>query len=578
MATSDKLALDKLSRDHLRYVKKHYTDKQYDEFIRVSGTVIKQAADKPQHAILPSEIRDSIVLWINTVNVAKRSASFEELMADGAFGDAYAMIIIAAILLDDEQNYFQCIYQHSLPRYALKGYVAGGVECGKLVNAVRGVLHKDMKIISNPIKIVAWELRFEEKFCNEVFKKLTGVEADSFFTAKQAIESAMAVDTSRIDKVYSKSQDFADAISNKDVRAMEAIIAACGAMVAMIPITNKRGHKISPMYHCFMSILAEYQSSVHEKTEFVDSEDTLIDLPVPQVDKSYMEAWGNVLTRLRVTVQQCERAYPNFARDFRKDKYGLFAPYETSVWCGTDEPLDMLTALVHAGGDCTLQRPHELAHFSTAAYIHEWARLQRRQRRVAWIARVLFISVFKAPPAAAGGELLMRMLVSGQLQLAYELCIAYPSVVKLEDPYNVFAKMIKDPNQRDTANGIITTLLKTKLPWTAQCSADVAKKFIEYPATLDLLLTVLDGTTAAGIRRDIESFAERKLRKVEKEVNHNQKAMPRETMYIKMVEYEALNRILNRPHSVFSWPASSIMPLSHMAMSNPLLPPFVYAY
>jgi hypothetical protein len=238
----------------------------------------------------------------------------------------------------------------------------------------------------------------------------------------------------------------------------------------------------------------------------------------------------------------------------------------------------MLTALVHAGGDCTLQRPHELAHFSTAAYIHEWARLQRRQRRVAWIARVLFISTFKSPPPAAGGGLLMRVLVSGQFQLAYELCVAYAGDVELADPYNKVAKMIKDPNKRDTANGIITTLLKTKLPWAVQCSADVAKKFIDYPATLDLLLKVLDASYADSIKAAIASIVERKVRKVEKEVNSNEQTMPMETMYIKMVECDALNRILNREHNVFPWPASKIMPLSHMAMSNPLLPPFVYAY
>ena len=568
--------LGELSRDHLCYVKENYTNEQYAEFIRVSNTPI--SVEPPCGNMHPDDIRDSIVLWINTVNSGKRSARFEDLMGCGAFGDAYAMIITKAILLKEEQNYFQCIYQHSLPRYALKGYVEGGVECGKLVNAVRDVLYNDITITSNPLSTVDWQLHIEKEFCDDVFEKLKeSGEASSFFMAIRAIERAKGTDMSRIDKIQHQCQSFADAISKQDVRGMQSIIEGCGVMVAMIPMVNKRGRKISPMYHCFMSILAEYQRGVHKRTEFVNSEDTLIDLPVPQVDLPHIEVWRDVLVCIQTAVRMGERPYPNFAKDFRQDKYGLFAPYASSVWCDTDEPLDMLSALVHAGGDCTLQRPPNSAHFSTAVYIHEWARLQRRQRRVAWLARVLFISTFPSPPQsltmpAADGGLLMRMLVLGQFQLAYELCMAYEGQVVMPydyDPYKKVASMIKDPNQRDTANGIITTLLKIKPSCALRCSADVAKKFIDYPATLELLL---EDWLPDGLEGDIE----RKLTQVSDDLKRYAQSMPMETVYIKMVEVEALKRILKQQPSVST--PSQTMPFSHMAISNPLLPPFVYAY
>jgi hypothetical protein len=66
-------------------------------------------------------------------------------------------------------------------------------------------------------------------------------------------------------------------------------------------------------------------------------------------------------------------------------------------------------------------------------------------------------------------------------------------------------------------------------------------------------------------------------------LNDDDNPIPMESVYIKWVELNALNTILeeifglkalssNLPES-----ASEIMPFSHMAISNPLLPPFVYA-
>ena len=386
-------SLAELSREHLKYVKQHYTTDQYAEFIRVSSACMIEAADSASSgATQPGEIRDIMVLWINTVNGSKIRARFEDLMGGGAFDDARAMIITAAILLNEEQNYFQCIYQHALPKVALKGFVEGGVECGELVNAVRDVLYEGMTIGANP---VAWPLHLEKGFCDEVFGKLmVSGRAASFFTAMRAIKGA---DMSRIDKVQSQSLAFATAISNKDVQCMDAIIKACGVMVAMLPIINKRGHKISPMYHCFMSILAES----------VNSED--LDASMPDS----MEAWKAVLTRVQTAARMSERPYGNFAALFRQDKYGLFAPYEASVWCGTDEPLDLLSALVHAGGDCM-----------PPGHGHELARLQRRQRRVALIARVIFIDTHRYPPQSLAAAL-QRMRDCGQVQLAEDLRVAY---------------------------------------------------------------------------------------------------------------------------------------------------------
>ena len=85
------------------------------------------------------------------------------------------------------------------------------------------------------------------------------------------------------------------------------------------------------------------------------------------------------------------------------------------MWCGTDEPLDLLSALVHAGGDCMPP---------AAGYGHELARLQRRQRRVALIARVIFIDTHGYPPQSLAAAL-QRMRVCGQVQLAEDLRVAY---------------------------------------------------------------------------------------------------------------------------------------------------------
>ena len=64
--------------------------------------------------------------------------------------------------------------------------------------------------------------------------------AASFFTAMRAIKGAPWADMSRIDKVQSQSLAFATAISNKDVQCMDAIIKACGVMVAMLPRPGRR--------------------------------------------------------------------------------------------------------------------------------------------------------------------------------------------------------------------------------------------------------------------------------------------------------------------------------------------------
>jgi hypothetical protein len=292
-----------------------------------------------------------------------------------------------------------------------------------------------------------------------------------------------------------------------------------------------------------------------------------------------------------------EKTYNNFSKKYPQDNYGLFAPYALSVWCGTEEYCDVLSALVHAGGDCTLQRASKATHSSTTAYMQEWARVQRRQRRVAWIARVLFICISPSPPPALmrvevvvpgakkteGGGLLMHMLVHGQFQLAYELCDTYK--VRMPDGYDAYLKiasMIKQTKHRDTANGIITTLREIKPSCTAQCSKDIAKLFIDYPATLQILLEDWS-VHRLSESEDLKEIIVRKRNDVSMALNDDDKPIPMETVYKKWVELDALKRILeekfgledlssNIPES-----ASDIMPFSHMAISNPLLPPFVYA-
>jgi hypothetical protein len=596
--------LDDLSREHISYVKKNYTEHQYAEFIRLSNTPIQDAvAVDITHdgSIRPNEIRDSIVLWTKTVKSSKIDASFDVLMESKAFDDAYSMLITAAFLLNIEPPYFQCLYRHHLPRYALRGYVDGGVDCNKLVKEIHDVLYRN-KVASktNPLSTSANKLHIDKAFCDDVFTRLKLLDkAQSFFHAKEKIERMTTVDTHGVDIVQTHGQAFANAISKHDVQGMKSMIDRYGVMIAMLPFMNKRGHKVSPMYHCFMSILAEYETDGHslKRTEFVCADGSLLDLPVPQRDPQHLEVWRDVLTCIQTSSLLGEKTYNNFSKKYPQDNYGLFAPYARSMWCGTEEYCDLLSALVHAGGDCTLQRASKVTHSSTTAYMQEWARVQRRQRRVAWIARVLFICISPAPPPALmwsdvvvpgaekteGGGLLMHMLVHGQFQLAYELCSAYK--VRMPDgydPYMKIASMIKETKHRDTANGIITTLREIKPSCSAPCSKDTAKLFIDYPATLQILLADWSIHSLSEYE-DLKEIIVHKRDDVLATLNDDDNPIPMESVYIKWVELNALNTILeeifglkalssNLPES-----ASEIMPFSHMAISNPLLPPFVYA-
>jgi hypothetical protein len=183
-----------------------------------------------------------------------------------------------------------------------------------------------------------------------------------------------------------------------------------------------------------------------------------------------------------------------------------------------------------------------------------------------------------------GGGLLMHMLVHGQFQLAYELCSAYK--VRMPDgydPYMKIASMIKETKHRDTANGIITTLREIKPSCSAPCSKDTAKLFIDYPATLQILLADWSIHSLSEYE-DLKEIIVHKRDDVLATLNDDDNPIPMESVYIKWVELNALNTILeeifglkallsNLPES-----ASEIMPFSHMAISNPLLPPFVYAW
>jgi hypothetical protein len=585
--------LQKLSRLHVLYVKNTYTAEQYDAFVVAASCEAQPMLHNSETATAYQldEIGDIIVMWAKKANRSFRR--FDDLVDAGDFHGAYAMLITAAILNDKDPMHFQRIYHYPLPTYAMRGYTYGGVDCAALVDAIREVLSKNVvKIGVSDVDVSGKSLQINEDFCVRAIEAACAMgEAAPFLeaVARAKIPLGSALIESHLECWQQNSKPFADAIAHKNIKQMDDIIKKCGPMIAMFPSINKSGHKVSPIYHCFMSILSAHQPEASFRRTFLLAGESLLDLTAPTIDPAHLSNWGRVLSLLDAKIRLAASQYKKLSEDVRQTKYGLFAPYETAVWCGSGNYYNNLAALVHAGGDCTLQRSPV-----AAIYLREWERVQRRQRRIAWMARVLFpekseillpdwggtfsVACHDDGPKSLqlygycdGGGILMHALVHGQFQLAYELGATHRVQMPTDyDPFAVLAKMINDPRHRDTANGAITTLSKIKPMCCIMCSEASAELMIDYPATLQVLLRDFAVPVNAGCK--LHGMVSSKYQRLK----DDNTAMTMENEYIKRVELNALGAILQDHFNDPSWhyqETRDVITFSHAAMANPLLPP-----
>lgn len=345
------------------------------------------------------------------------------------------------------------------------------------------------------------------------------------------------------------SHAFASAITQRRIDLMQAIIDLCGPFIAMFPIFyTMTGRKLSPMYHCIMEILSvQEKGDENFRTQFEET-DTLV--LKPSGHPHHLDSWIPVLNKLSTTICSAQETYRFYSGKMPQQRYGLYAPYESAIWNSDGEHFGMLDALVNAGGDCTLQRGAE-------CYLSEWARLQRRQRRVAWIAKL----VCAAPVPYS-------VLALGQYQLAYDLQLDKGGV-----DYKDIIRMLLDPMRSDTGNGILTTLCAMKKALKEVTPFEVCPSCRDvHPVSLKVLLCDLTATGKGDWKKSL--LFDRIIAMAEPAAPA---APTPEAEYSQAVRRNALLTILrcyyNKVISYEIVDVSNIIPSFQIAMANPLSPP-----